>query len=146
MNHHDTLITQACQDGWVRGFGWRKPLMEIVKYNPLLAGEWPELAESIACAETPRPDAWRIVIEDQNTPDTFWSYPVLVLEFLEVEVTSGVTQDKDELYRYLWDVFDATHYYHLRIWHMDRFGVVRPYITNSTSAPMISGMNAGWRV
>ncbi len=141
MNHHDILINQAVQDGWIRGHAWYTALARKAKADPFLWGEWYELKESIGCVEPPRPDAWRSLIESQGESRR----PLLVVEFLEVEVTSGVGEAKDELCRYLWDVFDATAYYHLRIWHMDRFGVVRPYITTSTHHPMAFGMNAGRR-
>lgn len=131
-NHHDALIDMAVQDGWVRGHGWRSDLHRIGRARGY--GELAELEESFSDA-LPRPDAWRIIEQPR----------LVILEFLEVEVTSGVTQQKDDWYRWLWDSFDATSYFHLRIWHMDRFGVVRPYITDSTHYPMVFGMNAGWR-
>lgn len=136
MNHHDTLIDQASQDGWVRGYRWQPELRRVALADPRFAGEYAELQESIGFIDLPRSDAWRIRAAAGR---------MCVLEFLEVEVTSGVGEAKDALYRYLWDIFDATSYYHLRIWHMDRFGVVRPYITSSTFDPMVFGMNAGWR-
>jgi hypothetical protein len=136
MNQHDLLINQALQDGWVRGHAWQAELRRVAIADARFAGEYAELQESISFIDLPRPDAWRIRVATGR---------MCVLEFLEVEVTSGVGAAKDELYRYLWDIFDATHYYHLRIWHMDRFGVVRPYITESTFDPMVFGMNVGWR-
>lgn len=136
MNHHDVLINQACQDGWTRGHAWAAELRRAALADPRFAGEYTELQESIGFIDLPRPDAWRIRVADGY---------LCVLEFLEVEVTSGVGENKDALYRYLWDIFNATAYYHLRIWHMDRFGVVRPYITDSTFGPMVFGMNANWR-
>lgn len=145
MKHHDLLIEQAAKDGWVRGYGWRRSILREARKSDFCMGEWSELTESLDFIESPHPDAWRISVEDENTVDECWNYPVVVLEFLEVEVTSGITQGKDDVYRFLWDVFDATHYFHLRIWHMDRFGVIRPYITHSTFDPMVFGMNAGWR-
>ena len=140
MNHHDELIARATKDGWIRGHAWRAALHHIGSergYDEL------KVLEEDLTSDLPRPDAWRIVIEGPETPNQFWNYEVVVLEFLEVEVTSGITQAKDEWYRFLWDIFDATHFFHLRIWHMDRFGVMRPYITNSPT--MVFGMNAGWR-
>lgn len=133
-SHHDQLIAIARQNGWIPGFGWRTGLRRAVKHSALWESELPMLEESIA-DEQPRPDAWRISVEDR----------LCVLEFLEVEVTSGVTQTKDDRYRFLWDMFDATSYFHLRIWHMDRFGAIRPYITDSTHHPAVFGMNAGRR-
>lgn len=132
MTHHDDLIRQMTRDGWTRGHSWRSSLRRIGRAKGY--SELAELEESFS-SELPRPDAWRIVEEES----------LVVLEFLEIEVTSGVTQEKDQTYRWLWDIFDATHFFHLRIWHMDRFGVVRPYIVNSTADPMVFGMNAGWR-
>jgi len=134
VTHHDALINRAIQDGWIRGHAWRAALCDQAQTAPSWVGEWSELSEGFSDA-LPRPDAWRIVIEGK----------LLVLGFLEVEVTSGVTESKDDWYRWLWDIFDATAYYHLRIWHMDRFGVIRPYLTESTHDPMVFGMNAGWR-
>ena len=133
--HHTALINAAITHGWIRGHAWRSALAQAIKTMPGCSGEWFELCESIDFIECPHPDMWRLRLEGK----------VLVLEFLEVEVTSGIAEAKDELYRYMWDMFDATHYYHLRIWHMDRFGVTRPYITNSTFDPMVFGMNANWR-
>lgn len=137
--HHNALIARACQEGWTRGHGWQSDLYRIGHERGY--GELAELRESLQFS-LPRPDAWRISIEG---PDDHWSYPVVVLEFLEIEVTSGITAAKHDLYEFLWDIFDATHYFHLRIWHMDRFGVVRPYLTNSTHHPMVFGMTANWR-
>lgn len=88
ISHHDQLIAIARQDGWMPGFGWRTGLRRAAKQSPLWESELPVLEESIA-DEQPRPDAWRISIEDR----------LCVLEFLEVEVTSGVTQAKDDRYR-----------------------------------------------
>ncbi len=128
--HHSQLIDLAAENGWVRGHAWRSGLSRAGNGY----GELAELMESCS-HDLPRPDAWRISIKGR----------VVTLEFLEVEVTSGVDQKKDDWYRWLWDTFDATSHFHLNIWHMDRFGVVRPYITDSSHAPMLFGMNAGWR-
>lgn len=135
QKHHDQLIDQACRDGWTRGHGWQAGLRKAARarYDTWDA-EWDFLAANFS-DRMPYPDAWRTTTKED----------ILVLELLEVEVTSGITQTKDDRYRDMWYMFDETRYYHLHIWHMDRFGVIRPYITNSPANPMVFGMNAGWR-
>ena len=131
--HHELLIDMACKDGWVRGAGWQAGLRRLVKADGRYENELSYLLDGLP--DLPRPDAWRAFPEGKE----------ITLELLEVEVTSGITQKKDMWYRWLWDAFDGTDSFILRIWHMDRFGVIRSYITDSSLAPMVFGMNAGWR-
>jgi hypothetical protein len=156
---HEDLVQHACRsDGWSSAKGWRKAFAAIANTNPMWASEYnPRTKQDIAAlaaqgydvddmapgeltdyAEairdtTVNPDAWRIVVEGAGPfIDETWSYPVLVLEFLEVEVTHGIGNDKMNKYRNLWWAFDASSSFHMRVYHMDKFGITRPYMTTET--------------
>lgn len=135
---HRQLTQKATEQGW-QAYNWRDGLFRRCREDP----EWleemftkdEEVGETqlheIVMAAWVRPDAWRVVVDRG----------VLVLEFLEIEVTGGIRRDKQVAYQELWWQFDGTMNYHFRVWHMDRFGVIRPYITNS---PYFPGEDMGW--
>ena len=156
---HEDLIQHACRsDRWSNKPGWRKAFAAKAKTNPAWAGEYsPYTKEDIAAlaaqgedvedmvpgelteyAKAVRdllvnPDAWRIVTEGPGPSiDETWRYPVLILEFLEVEVTNGIDKAKMNKYRNLWWAVDESSSLHMRVYHMDKFGVVRPYMTSQT--------------
>lgn len=140
---HQQLVKKAQEQGWQVG-GWRASLFKKCCENPEWAAEMffdddqeSELHETVMELWT-RPDAWRISVEGKTEG---WSYDVLVLEFLEVEVTGRVDKDKQSAYRDLFWAFDAAASYHFRAWHMDRFGTIRPYITEDTIYKMMAGMD-----
>lgn len=143
---HQRLIEKAKEQGWQVG-GWRDGLFKKCRENPHWKSEMffsfpnedqeSELHEEVMALWT-RPDAWRIVVEGKAEG---WSYDVLVLEFLEVEVTGRVDADKQDAYRSFWWALDATSAYFFRVWHMDRFGTTRPYITEKTIYEMMAGMD-----
>ncbi len=81
------------------------------------------------------PDAWRLKVEG---PEQGWGYLVLVLEFLEVEVTHHVDDRKLVQYNNLWWALDATDMFHFRVFRMDRYGIVTPLLTEETAQYVMS--------
>jgi hypothetical protein len=57
---------------------------------------------------------------------------VLAIEFLEVEISHHVTEEKMEEYSRLWWLFDATDSLYFRVYRMDRFGIFLPLVTRET--------------
>lgn len=146
---HDLLIQRACDtDGWTRltrKTPWREPFVTACRDNDEWWGEIAggideetgEFVESelttVFRSFSVLPDAWRLRHETPETPNTSrWGYDVLVLEFLEVEVDHGITDAKLNAYLDLWWAFDASSSFCMRVFHMDRFGIVRPYLTEDT--------------
>lgn len=156
---HEDLVLHACRsDGWSNAKGWRKAFAAKAstnsawasEYNPhtkqdiaalaangedvedMVPGELTEYAKAVRDLLV-NPDAWRIVVEGPGPSiDETWNYPMLILEFLEVEVTNGIDKAKMNKYRNLWWAFDASSSFHMRVYHMDKFGVIRPYMTSHT--------------
>ncbi len=126
---HNRLIDFACEHGWQRT-GWKAAVRKELSKEPWSeeASDTLELIESMPCI----PDAWRIRIE-QEGEGPGWSYPVLVLELLEVEVTHPIDSVKLGYYEQLWWDFDGTSNLHLRIFRMDRYGFVLPFLTEGIS-------------
>jgi hypothetical protein len=132
-NLHRQLIQQAEQDGWVRMTrdapgDWRAVFRKMI-CDPHWRGEADGL-DTVIRAKVLHPDAWRIKIEGSETGN--WNYDVLVLEFLEVEVTGKMSADKKRAYEQLWITFDCTALLAFRVFRMDRFGVIRPFLTENT--------------
>jgi hypothetical protein len=75
------------------------------------------------------PDAWRIWIEDNEAG---WCLPMLVLEFLEVEVRHHISQSKMEEYEQLWWRLDGTEHFRFRGYRMDQSGIPSPFVTEDT--------------
>jgi hypothetical protein len=130
---HKQLIKRAESDGWIRmersvSGDWRAAFARTIR-QPRWSGEAEELGDVIK-SKVLHPDAWRINVEGADTGR--WNYDVLVLEFLEVEVTGKMSADKKRAYERLWLAFDSTALLAFRVFHMDRFGVVRPFLTDGT--------------
>lgn len=136
MQTHERLIEQAAAQGWAKSTAasnWRAGFRRATRerYWRDRAGEdVQEIIDLVAA----RPDAWRITIEGPETPDAEWSHPVMVLEFLEVEVTNRINEDKRDHYRDIWGMFDGTDFFHFRVWRMDRFGYILPYVVDINTA------------
>jgi hypothetical protein len=65
------------------------------------------------------PDAWRLGVDTE-----IYGNPVLLVETLEIEVTSPISEAKHDAYDRLWWAFDGTETAHFRAWISNRFGVV----------------------
>jgi hypothetical protein len=123
---HDRLIDVACRNGWNRR-GWKKAVRQLLGRPPWggdESGEVIEFVDEVSC----RPDAWRIKIEGEGE-GSGWSYDVCVIELLEVEVTHPIDLEKLEMYEQLWWRLDGTSRFHLRVFRMDRYGFVVPFMT-----------------
>lgn len=81
------------------------------------------------------PDAWRLRVEG---PKEGWGYPVLVLEFLEIEVTNHIDDRKLIQYNNLWWGLDGTDMFHFRVFRMDRYGIVTPLLTEDTAQNIVA--------
>lgn len=126
---HNRLIDLACQHGWSRT-GWKAAVRQRLAEDQWSgeADDILDIVETTPCI----PDAWRFKVE-QEGEGPGWSYPVLVLELLEVEVTHPIDVNKLSLYERLWWAMDATSDLHLRIFRMDRYGFVLPFLTEGVS-------------
>jgi hypothetical protein len=136
---HNSLIDLACQHGWNRT-GWKAAARNRLSEEP-----WKEEAEIILdiIEATPCiPDAWRFRLE-QEGEGPGWSYPVLVLELLEVEVTHPIDENKLQLYERLWWNMDGTSYLHLRVFRMDRYGNVLPFLAEGYSLMLLDRHRPG---
>lgn len=119
---HQNLIDHACRtQGWTNAKAWRKAFLRKCQDNPEWASEMrgTEVREVLdECSFNP--DAWKLTVENRDT---------LVLEFLEVDVSHAVTPAKHAIYTSLWWAFDSSSSFVLRVYMMDRFGIIRPYLT-----------------
>lgn len=130
---HNRLIDRAIRDGWKRP-PWKSELKAKLKESPWCGdgtgqdeenGEILELFGDLHCV----PDAWRMHTEGKEEG---WGHPVLVIEFLEVDVTSHCDERKLIEYDTLWWRLDGTEMFHLRVFQMDRFGLTKPLVTEDT--------------
>ena len=117
---HPELLQLARADGWSTVFPWKRHFSDRALAHAIAQGDRLEAEEIIGelTRFTRVPDAWRIVPRQDPGCN-----PLLVLELLEIEVTSAVTSDKFLDYETLWWAFDATSYFELRVYRMDRFGL-----------------------
>jgi hypothetical protein len=132
---HEQLIEQARVEGWNKD-RWKKAFLHRIKFD--WEYDWYDENEDILEAINKswcRPDAWRIVVEG---PEHGWNFPLLILEFLEVEVSHQIDQSKKNAYIHLWFAFDDTQAFMLRVFRMDRFGNTFPYITENTVFEMMN--------
>ena len=130
---HSRILAKALSEGWTAG-AWRDAVRARFLEKPF-AGDGsddPELVQDIVdmVLETQAiPDAWRIQIEGASEG---WLHPVMVLEFLEVEVTHHLSEEKMSQYETLWWSLDATEWFHFRCLRIDRFGLQTPLVTEDT--------------
>lgn len=129
---HQRLLQRAVDQGWevgkwkaafhrkAREPHWRHEYRADRDFQDIFKGAWP------------RPDAWRIIVEGPETPGKDWGHEVLVLEFLEVEVTHFIGKEKQEAYEGLWWQFDGTSLFHFRVFQMDKYGTIRLYLDRET--------------
>jgi hypothetical protein len=114
---HERIIDDACaRDGWQRR-GWRIAIAKAFD-DPSWAGEY---AEDVEPAEwvwplfrdlSRVPDAWRIRFEGKEHG---WGHPVMVIEFLEVEISHPMGERKEHDYIAIWSALDDTDFYHFRV-------------------------------
>lgn len=132
---HDFILQRECRrDGWQTG-NWKTAFAKAARADEQFRDEFVE------CEDNGRelwegirrtPDAWRIVTEGPGTPDKNWSYPVLVLEFLEIEISRPMDLDKRADYISLWWRFDGSSVFHLRVWHIGRYGPATVWLDMDT--------------
>jgi hypothetical protein len=132
---HIRLINAACRNGW-RQYGWKAAMRTYLCQAPWRAEaeDSLEVIQEMPCI----PDAWRVRIEKEGEGPG-WSYEVLVVELLEVEVTHPVDQNKFSYYERLWWAMDDSALLHLRVYRMDRYGFVLPLLTEHTAFAFIRG-------
>lgn len=121
---HEALIDKFCRhDGWQRG-SWKPAFLKRALDNPEWAGELEEGGDDELLGGLPRviPDAFRFVVEGPGTAGADWSYEVLVLEFLEVEISHPIPLAKRRNLIKLWWRFDASSSFHFRVYRATRYG------------------------
>jgi hypothetical protein len=121
---HNRLIDVACENGWTRT-GWKAAVRRTLSRPPWdgEGGEIIEYVNAMPCT----PDAWRFRLEGAGDGPG-WCYEVLVLELLEVEVTNPIDIHKLQQYEKLWWQMDGSSCFHLRVFRMDRYGFVVPFM------------------
>lgn len=135
-NLHEQLVDQAVKQGWHR-VGWRKAFKARLATLPW-TGDAKDVAEIIDQVAVV-PDAWRVVHEGPITSGRRWGCSIVVLEFLEVDVTHCANQDKWAEYQDLWWQFDGTGHFQFRAFRMDRYGNIHPYVTEDTIYDILYG-------
>jgi hypothetical protein len=131
---HNRLVARAVrEDDWQTG-PWRSAVRRRFREPPWAGdgNEDPELVQDIidmVLRLRGIPDAWRIRAEGKEAG---WGHSVLVLEFLEVEVTHQVPHWKVAEYAALWWLLDATSKFHFRVFRIDRYGLMSPLVTEDT--------------
>jgi hypothetical protein len=138
---HEYLIERAKADGWLTTMPWKEAFKKLAFAHAReqahgdtieAAMVWDYLAEFRRV-----PDAWRVVSEQDPGCDK-----LLVLELLEVDITSPITDAKLADYDELWWAFDASAYFELRVYRMDVAGTVS-VLVSIDSAPERSRVR--WR-
>jgi hypothetical protein len=111
---HQRLLNYACEtSGWQRNknaSGWRKAVAAMLVNEP-----WTEEREDVlGCMSDlrARPDAWKLSIDDEG---------FMVIEFLEIEVSHHISEDKKVDYQKFYWRIDGSDGVILRIWRMDRW-------------------------
>jgi hypothetical protein len=131
---HDRIVEKACRDdGWQTG-DWRRAFLALCREHPAWQGEIEDDGDDgLFAGVTIRPDAWRLCKEGPETPrDDPWSYDVLVLEFLEVEITHPMSLDKRRAYVNLWWRFDASNCFHFRVYRAERYTAPHLWLDTAT--------------
>lgn len=123
---HSFIIRRECKNnGWQTGT-WKAGFAKAAKADERFEGEFVESEDNgneiWGGIPTLIPDAWRIVIEGPETEGADWGCPVMVLEFLEVEISHPIPYDKHRNYAHLWWRFDATGCFHFRVYRIGRYG------------------------
>jgi hypothetical protein len=138
---HKRIVANARYEGWQTAGNWKKAFLDKCRENPEWQGEAEadtddagryELFADIRCI----PDGWRLKVEgpETETPNGDpWSYPVLVLEFLEVEITHPMPLNKRDAYMSLWWTMDATSCFHFRVYRAERYGPIQLWLDHGAA-------------
>lgn len=131
---HEKIIDRAAKEGWQRG-NWKSALRAKLK-EELWADEALDILDDISDVRR-TPDAWRLRVEGPANvkPDVInedWNYPVLVLEFLEVEISHPMSLDKRRDYTAIWWRFDASDAFHFRGYIAERYGPIKCWLDTET--------------
>ena len=132
---HKRLIRQASTSGWKpneKPHGWRKAFRAMLD-DPRWRDERTEILEFMK-EFVARPDAWRIWVDDEDA--------TLYLEFLEVEVSHHISEEKKEHYEWFWWMLDGSDGVRLQIWRMDRFGIISEFMTGDTIHTLMTRLPA----
>jgi hypothetical protein len=122
MTRHGELIERLVAQGWSRSVGWKEAIRDKVLAIPFCGTDGLDgLHLSEAFSDAPfQPDAYRLLIEG---PEHGWLEPrILVIELVEVVVTSRLTREKLAHYADLWWDCDGSAFVHMRLYVMDEFG------------------------
>ena len=129
---HKRILANARYQGWETGGGWKKAFQTKCRDDETWQGEFEtdtddtghyELFDDVRCI----PDGWRLKVEGPETPTPNgdpWPYPVLVLEFLEVEISHPMPLEKRDQYMDLWWLMDGTSCFHFRVYRAERYGPI----------------------
>jgi hypothetical protein len=133
---HNQLIRKACENGWKKEKGWKASFRKHLRQRLDIDVEDDieaiiEIINEMPCI----PDAWRFRVEGKKEG---WGIDeILVIELLEVEVTSPVSDEKLAWYESLWWAMDSSSSFHLRVFRMDQYGYVLPLNTEHTASDLI---------
>lgn len=134
---HTFIVKRECRNnGWQTG-RWKAGFAKAAKSNPEFEDEFTESEnngdEIWGDIPVVIPDAWRIVVEGPETEGRGWGVPVMVLEFLEVEISHPIPFAKHQAYVHLWWRFDATSCFHFRVYRIGRHGPAVLWLDNDTA-------------
>lgn len=143
---HSFIVRRECREnGWQRG-NWKTGFAKAAKANEEFADEFIESEDNgdQIWGDIPIliPDAWRIAFEGPETEGKNWGCPVLVLEFLEVEVSHPIDYDKHHNYVHLWWRFDGTSCFHFRVYRIGRYGPATLWLDVETAHADIAILGA----
>ena len=130
---HNAIIEKACRDGWQRG-SWKQAFVAKCRERPDWEGEITDdgVREELLDDFRRIPDAWRFVVEDENTSGQKWNYPVLILEFLEVEIAHPMPLEKRREYVAFWWRLDSTTNFHFRVYRAERYKAPELWLDTET--------------
>lgn len=134
---HNRIIARARRDGWQRG-PWKPVFLKKCREREAWREEIEAETDDDGICELfdgfrSVPDAWRLVAEDETTQNgSLWCHPVLVLEFLEVEITHPMPLHKRDEYTKLWWAMDGTDSFHLRVYRAERYGPIELWLDTET--------------
>jgi hypothetical protein len=134
---HRFIVQRECRNnGWQTG-RWKAGFAKAAKADPRFAGEFAESEnngdEIWGDIPTLIPDAWRVVVEGPETEGKNWGCPVMVLEFLEVEIGHPIPFEKHRNYVHLWWRFDGTGCFHFRVYRIGRHGPAALWLDTETA-------------
>lgn len=131
---HDRLVDLFCRnDGWKTG-PWKPAFRAKCRENPAWLGDFEDGGKDDLWAGIRfNPDAWRLVVEGADTPNTPWNYDVLIVEFLEIEIFHPIPLDKRRNLIDLWWRFDSTSCFHMRVYCAGRYGDAKLWLDTESA-------------